>query len=285
MKHFLTIVLVLCCSALSVKAGQVGVYCYLAAVGTEVYQDENIKACLVMAADGTLILEVENLTDDILYIDRGRSFSWVNGQSEPLFIPQANTQSHTHSDGVIDNTGSAHTMTRVSTESFTQRHTLYDQRVLPVAPQGKAQIYAWHQLWKQLNHEVINPGKVGGLFNGKCKGNFCDTQQKFRMGDSRQYTELGTPLQVKAYVEYRFQEHGDGGWHFSLSDYVASVQIGSRDGVDRNGLLRQPALHVKPCFAFRSGKHIGTMIGEAGVVAAAVGVLILAGDAAEPDDF
>ena len=73
---------------LSASASQVGVYCMMGSEGTQIYRDQNIRMEIALTINGTAVLEVENLTDKVMYIDLARSFVWVNGASKSLSQPR-----------------------------------------------------------------------------------------------------------------------------------------------------------------------------------------------------
>lgn len=275
MKQHLTALVALLCIILPARAGRVGVYCYFSTDKAAVYQDRNIRARIMTSPDGAALLEVENLTGRVIYIDRGNSFSYVNGQSSPLFMPSSNTQSHTYGRGVIDQDN--FDVQWVEGESHTESRTIYDQRILPLAPYGSAFVYAWQQLPLLLNPAVIRLGQSNGAFSFKGKGRFADSHRPFAKGDRRHYTPATTPLSIRANIEYSFSEWGDNKQRALLSDFVETIVIGSHKGVDTNGLLN-PRLATSAagpsCFAFRSGQSVGSGIVTWGLVAMGVAAII-----------
>ena len=271
---------------LTAKASRVGVYCYMAMTGTESFEDNNIRARIALTPDGAALLEVTNLTDKILFIDRGRSFSFVNGESAPMFRPQTETETHSYGVGAIDNHARPNDIKWISGEVHSQSLTVYNQRTLPIAPHGKAVVFAWKPLHQLLRNDIILTGHNGGMFSYGSKGRFCDTGRKFSRGDSRFYQADNTPLTLAASVEYSFDEQSDHHERFSLSDYVESITIGSYKGVSKEGVLTRSMQATGPCFAFRSGKSMGSSIGELATLATTVGIIVTIANASkmeEPD--
>ncbi len=264
-------------------ATQVGVYCYLSSTGTETYQDDNLLARIVITDDGCAVLEVENLTDRILFVDRGRSFSWINGESAPMFIPQSDTESHTYGLHTIEEEDPQHRI-YVSQESHTYSHTVYDQRIKPIAPRGKSVVYSWNSLKKLMDSNKVDIGNTGGWFRYHCRGRFCDTGRKFEKGDSHYYTPDNTPLYIKADLEYSFEESGTDRLTMHVADYVARIDIGSRDGISKHGILLSRGRTASPCFAFRSGKPFSHNIGEFVSVASLVALYVAIKDMSEPPE-
>ena len=54
---------------LTAKASRVGVYCHMSTTGTEIFEDNNIRARIALAQDGAALLEVTNKTDKIQITD------------------------------------------------------------------------------------------------------------------------------------------------------------------------------------------------------------------------
>ena len=102
--------------------------------------DSNIQASIRLSPQGEALLEVENLTDHIIYVDRRNSFSYVNGQSVQLFLPSVNTESHTVGRGVIYDDSSD--IKWVDGESHTSSMTIYNQPIQAIPPHGISVIYA-----------------------------------------------------------------------------------------------------------------------------------------------
>lgn len=132
---------------LSASASQVGVYCMMGSEGTQIYRDQNIRMEIALTLNGTAVLEVENLTDKVMYIDLARSFVWVNGASTSLSQPRM--------------------------DSFEA-----EDRLLTIAPHGVNTIYAWEQLPLLLNPQMIYVGEPKSWGNTS-RGRFLDTNKKF----------------------------------------------------------------------------------------------------------
>lgn len=237
---------------LSASASQVGVYCMMGSEGSEMYCDQNIRLQIALTIDGTAVLEVENFTSQVMYIDLARSFVWVNGASKSLINPRM--------------------------ESFET-----EERMLTIAPHGANTIYAWEQLPLLLNPQMIYVGEPKSWGNTS-KGRFLDTNKKFHKGDKRRYTRHTTPLALAADIEYRFTEDGEAEPRVKVSDYVESVKVESNMWVDKHGKLVNPRLFPHPCFAFRSGKTGGAVLSEALGLTAVAGLIVL-GAVVAPDEY
>lgn len=251
-------------------ATRVGVYCYMNGPSLNANGDSNIQASIRLSPQGEALLEVENLTDHIIYVDRRNSFSYVNGQSVQLFLPSVNTESHTVGRGVIYDDSSD--IKWVDGESHTSSMTIYNQPIQAIPPHGISVIYAWRELPLLLRPDMIEIGKDGGWFSYHCRGRFTDSQSRFKKGQSRQYAEDDTPLTLSALISYAIDNPHSSAQRVNCTDYVTRIAIDSESGLSKDGLLRSP--YAERCFAFRSGKSTGAVIGEYATVAALAAVII-----------
>ena len=297
-RRFLFALLMLLCMDGSAFARRVGVYCYMGNVGGEVCSDENVCVSLSVGPDGAALLHVENLTDRVVYVDRGNSFAYTNDLSRPLFVPSSSTESHTYSHGIVD--AVTPDLAVVDAESHTNSHTVYDQRIVPIAPFGRAVIHAWDYLPSLLRKDMVDIGNTGHGFQYSCKGRFLtastDTRyhevmtgvRPFRKGDTRHYTPDASPLALSADVQYCFAESGEDSQRLRVSDYVVAIVVGSYKGVSKNGVLSGLPVgneRQQPCFAFRSGRAAGNVLYDVATVAAAVGLVAsIASMGDMPDD-
>lgn len=256
----------------SAMGARVGVYCFFSAGDSRVCNDDNILTRFVVASDGTALLEVTNLTDNVVYIDRGNSFSYVNNFSAPLFEPTSSTESHTYGHGIIHGDSQDY-VKRIEGESHTSSRTVFDLRIQPVAPHGTAIVYEWHDLPLLLRPDIIWIGHKPTLFATKCKGHFAGSAHAFRKGESRNYTLNDTPLSLTVNLLYAMDENGTQPHRVCVSDYVDRIVVGGCRGVSKEGLLALPS-SLANCFAFRSGKSMGAVIGECVPVAAAAAAIV-----------
>ena len=254
------------------SAKRVGVYCLMANNGSEVYEDDYVAVRLVLTPDCAALVELVNLTDSILYVDRGRSFAYVNGQSDNLYHPRVQTDSHTYSRGVIDHTW--HDVSFYNGESHTSTVTVADERILMVAPHGVALVAEWRDLPFLIRPDMVDVGRRGGHFDLGRNGRFLTPStdmasaavmsvytrmstkgEKFRKNRQRRYSAQATPLSLGAYIQYSFHEDGTVVRNARVDDYVSQISIGSTGLVDSHGVLKPSAYgrFNKPFFAFRTG--------------------------------
>ena len=282
----------------SASARRVGVYCYMSGTGSEVFHDGNVEVRLVLSVAGHAIVEVENLTDDVVFVDRGRSFAWVNGLSATMFLPSSHTETHTQGYGTVEH--DIRHVTWIGGESHTDSQTVYDRRILPVAPHGTAVVYEWRRLPQLMRKDMISVGRDGSLFSSKCRGAFLspstaagaatdsDNGKKFKKGDRRAYAAEASPLTLAADVQYSLNEDGSQPVRAYVTDYVSSIVVGGSEGVGKDGALRTffpHALGGKQCFGFRSGKSSGLIVGEIASLALVVAIPLAIGSQSldEPD--
>jgi len=280
------------------SARRVGVYCYMSGTGSEVFHDGNVEVRLVLSPAGHAIVEVENLTDDVVFVDRGRSFAWVNGLSATMFLPSSHTETHTQGYGTVEH--DTRHVAWISGESHTDSQTVYDRRILPVAPHGTAVVYEWRRLPQLMRKDMIRVGSDGSLFSSKCLGAFLSpstaagvatdtgSSKKFKKGDSRTYAAEASPLTLAADVQYSLNEDGSQPVRAYVTDYVSSIVVGGSEGVGKDGALRTffpHALGGKQCFGFRSGKSSGLIVGEIASLALVVAIPLAIGRQSfdEPD--
>lgn len=228
MKKLFTLLLVQMCTA-TVWASQVGVYCLMGSEGTEVFCNDSIRARIRLNNRGTALLEIHNLTDRIVYVDRAHSYASVNGLSESLYM------------------------------------MLHEQRLQALIPHSTTILYAWENLPCLLDPDIIYTGKPGGWYESRCKGWFENKHHKFSKGDQRRYTRGNTPLLLAADIQYGFQQLGEPTGHATVSDYVSRIVVDTRRGVSSDGELQPECPVHRSCFAFRSGKSTATIVGECAV--------------------
>lgn len=267
-KKFFLLISALLTITLTASARRVGVFCQMAATGTQISEDGNIRASIVIDSEGEAVLEIENLTDKVMFIHRKRSFSLVNGISEPMYLRQYNTESHTTQQSVITENNTFNTKT-IDSESHTNSHTIYDQRVLPIAPHGRCVVYEWTELPRLLRQDVVDIGQTAAFYS-LCNGRFMDTGKKFRKGDHRYYTAENTPLMLAADVEYSFNEKGENSHRMVIQDYVSSIRVGRSKDVKRGYML-----NTTPYFAFTSGKKTNVVLAGVGLTALVAAVVYL----------
>ena len=249
------------------SASRVGVYCSFAKGAASVSDNGKVRTWISLSTDGEALLQVENLADEIVYVDRGNSFSYVNGASAPLFIPSTDTESHTFERGVLKDIG--HGISWMRGESHTATRTVFDMRVLPVAPHGVSVVYVWKNLAQMLRPDVVLTGKEDALLRYHCKGRFADSQKTFKKGDERSYTPETTPLLLSAQLSYTFkditseQKEAVPLLRASVTDYVSHIRVGSCRGA------RQYST-AAPGFCFLSGKSKGSILTEWATMAASV---------------
>lgn len=247
---------------------------------------------------GHAIVEVENLTDKVIFVDRGRSFAWVNGQSVTMFVPSSHTETHTQGYGTVEH--DIHHVTWISGESHTDSQTVYDRRIMPVAPHGTTVVYEWSRLPQLMRKDMIRVGRDGTLFSANCRGAFLSpstaagaatdsgSSKKFKKGDRRTYAAEASPLTLAADVQYSLNEDGSQPVRAYVTDYVSSIVVGGSEGVGKDGALRTffpHALGGKQCFGFRSGKSSGLIVGEIASLALVVAIPLAIGRQSfdEPD--
>ena len=293
------------------QAARVGLFCYLSGSESGLCSDSLLTTRLVLTPTGEAVVEVENLTDDIVYINRDNSFALVNGQSAPMFTPSAQSESHTVVSGSVEQVW--HDVSWMNGEAHTTKQTVYDRRILPVAPHGRAIVFVWNDLPSLLRSDIIETNYRGR--GAMCKkGRFLtardgygpsamlpaySTEKKFRKGDCRNYNDASTPLALVADIQYsttdplRQSANSPGAaekatsqvFRARVSDYVETIAVGPYDAISKQGQLLTnypPMSDGRPCFAFRNGKNASLEIGTVTAVGLLVAAVVAA-HASAPD--
>lgn len=298
-KHFakLFLLLILFSVVTTVQARRVGVFCFLSGGQNSHYADGKIRAQILPLPDGQAVVEVENLTDRIVYIDRGRSFVYTNNNSSPMFVPSSQTEAYSQGRGVITQTDSS--MAWGSFEANTTASTHYDQRILTIAPHGTAQVYIWNDLSYLLRQDMVYAPreKMGHFITSSTLSGAHDSsanRQAFRKGDSRFYSADATPLSLSVDMSYAFTEpfaqmEKTTGTADSevvrvrMSDYVSAIVIAPYKSILSDGSIDYalaPSVGDRLCFAYRCGNNKATVAGIAiaGVIVGAVAAALLVPD-------
>ena len=175
--------------------------------------------------------------------------------------------SGTYMEGVVVDDRTFSGTKWIQGESHTDSRTMFDSKILAIAPHGRSMIYEWAELPKLLRQDIIQVGKASAMYV-KCLGRFLDTGKNFRIGDRRDYTLEGTPLLLAADLEYSFTKNGEDSQRLYLQDYVKSIQISNAKYVEDYDMRDSG-----PYFAFRSGKSNFTSVLEGLGVCATVGAI------------
>ena len=190
-------------------------------------------------------------------------------------------------------------MSWINGEAHTNSQTVFDRRILPVAPHGRTTIFAWNDLPRLLRNDIIETHYKGQ--GAMCrKGRFVNTLgKKFQKGDYRHYETNTSPLTLAVDIQYGFddplqynynsnsiqQEGNHERYRTTVSDFIETIVIGSYEGVGKDGRLvtnYPPMGQGRPCFAFRNGRNASYEIGTIAAIGALVGLVVIA-DAAQPD--
>ena len=284
-----------------VHAGRVGVYCYMDGDGLDVASDANVRLRLAVTPAGDALLQVENLTDRLVYVDRGLSFAYTNSLYRTLFVPSSQTESHSYTHGVVEKAGKDWAW--IDGETHGQSQTVWDQRVAAVPPHATATVFVWEHLARLLRPDMVDTGSTGSwTFRHKALGHFLTPStataypagetgalgSKFRKNQVRHYASDATPLALRADVVYSFGDPRMGasaadsvGGRLQVGSFLRAMAVDSYRGVSRDGVYR-PGFFPKamagrlPSFAFRSGRSVGEVLTEAVAVAAPVVVIVAA---------
>lgn len=249
----LTLLGFFCLLCLTTSAKRLGVYCFFADNGSQLYEDENVKLLISSDYEKNIIyLAIYNKRNDIIYVDKGNSFAYINGKPETLFKNSVTTTSNTTGSGVSVNLGDMARALRLSTpvanglspftisnNNYEQRGTtVFEQRIISVAPNSVSIIYIWDSLKKQFQKSVVDVGDVSDMWMPttiKKQGRFINStgnREKFAKGLSKHYEEGFSPLDLKAVVKYSREENFASSNLVTVSNYVADMVIDSYKGIN-----------------------------------------------------
>ncbi|MBQ2779587.1 MAG: hypothetical protein IJF46_07435 [Bacteroidaceae bacterium] len=205
------------------SAKRVGVYCYFANDGSQLYEDNNVRVELTME-NTNLVLAIYNKTDDALYIDSENSFIYNN-------------------ENIV---GSLRSKKQFKSE---------EQPVLIIAPGSRIVLCTWKNLNIMFDKTLIKRHKCFG------RGSFVDSatgkKEKFVKWLSRSYTKERTPFSVRGIIEYSKNKNLESTTKATVSNYITDIIIDSYKGVKDPGkeLPNCRALKDRPSdYSFVSGK-------------------------------
>lgn len=244
----------------------VGVYCFFANDKSQLYEDYNVKA-IVALDDGVLQLAIYNKTNSVIYVDRASSFGYTNGKADMMFKNSAYSTNNTSGGGVSVNAGSianalgiggvagtiANGVNFGSGTSFQNGTTVYEQRVIAIAPQSLTVLYEWKYPHRYFKSNIVDVGKSGSTddFERGKNGYFVSsygTRDKFKVGASRHFNKQFTPLEVRGVIKYSTEESFSSFETISVSDYISDIIIDKRNNPQN---LYQFA--NRPCYFFETG--------------------------------
>ncbi len=290
------LLLCICFICINAIAKRVGVFCFFADNGSQIYEDENIKLAIVFDKySGELALY--NKTDKIIYIDRGNSFAYTNETPETLFKNESRTTSYITGESTSFNYGGiANALgingivggilqgTTVNEGSAVQHGvTVHEQRIVAVAPKSIMLLYSFENLYSNLRY--IYPGEYKNGFidlnigeQGKFINPITGKLEKFKKGMIKHYGINDTPLSLNGVVKYSTEENFSTSKLAQVSNYVCDIVIDSYKGVAKPYKLKycQPYMgHQYYCFKTGSSNPLSYIAGITTFTAVIVGCIVL----------
>lgn len=223
-KVFLFLLFSLC--GFSAEARRVGVFSFFADDGKQIYEDENVRVVIAVKYNKPY-LAVVNKTDHVIYIDKGSSFVYKNGEATCLFSNSSYSSGTGSAGGASVNLGGVAGALGVggavgsilggvnvgggrSTQSST---TFYEQRVMALAPKAAYTLYSWESPYVSLpNHK---PRKAGRTWS---------------------YGRHNTPYVIEASLRYSSDESFSSVQEAVVSDYISDVVYDKRSYAKHNYL-------------------------------------------------
>ncbi|MBR0037067.1 MAG: hypothetical protein IJP70_05445 [Bacteroidales bacterium] len=272
--------LMLCTAA---QAKRVGVYCFFADNGEQLYEDENIQLYVGKLADGQSVgngakgtssksggktgVVIVNKTNKVIYIDKANSFFTLNGETKSYFQNAAYSTGQSTSTGASMNMGglaksmgiggvaggALSGLTVGGGSTATNTTTIFEQRVIGIAP-GTAQVLTEVSTRKSLSEAYI---KGGG--DGLSKATFNSPREKLRLGAARHYTAYQSPLSVKASIKYSLKEtfEEESSVMATAGNFIEHIVIDNHKGLkDAGADLRYCAPYrEKNCCAYKANTN------------------------------
>ncbi len=259
-KLFLFLLFALC--GFSAEARRVGVFSFFADDGKQIYEDENVRV-VIAVNDNEPYLAVVNKTDHVIYIDKGSSFVYKNGQATCLFSNSSYSSGTGSAGGASVNLGGVASALGVggavgtilggvnvgggrSSQSST---TYYEQRVMALAPKAAYTLYTW-----------ANPSSYVSLPNPKPR----------KKGRTWSFERHNTPYVIEALLRYSADESFSSVQEVTVSDYISDVVY------DKASYAKRGYLYVGPyCRLFSGRNGVCTWRGPANGLWVGVGALSL----------
>lgn len=288
MKRFV-FVFVLCLIVFTASAKRVGVYCFWADNGQHLYEDESVKVILTVD-NNSPVLAIYNKTDDVVYVDRGNTFVYTNGQPQTLFKNTSTTSSNTDMGGASLNLGGLAGALGIGGvaggilggttvgggNASTQGTTVYETRVLAIAPKSVTILFKWVDAYTFFNPNLI---EVGNYIEKRDRFINPQTGEKVKVeiGMTRHYDENMPLLYLKGNVKYSKLENMDAAKSATVTNYITDVVIDSFKGIKD---MSYPLPYCQPyqgksLYKYKSG--VGWAATPAGLNAVLWGSGIIAG--------
>ena len=285
---------------LTVSAKRVGVYCFFADNGSQLYEDENVKVVIAMEG-GAGQLALYNKTDNIIYVDKANTFAYTNGQPETLFKNSATTTNHTTGQGASLNLGGVAGAlgiggvvggilggTTIGGGSSVQNGTtVFEQRVIAIAPKSISVLYSWNLLKDYFDKFKVEVGEAGEYgFTIDRQGRFVNpdtgSKEKFSKGLSRHYESGMSPLELRGVIKYSTEENFNSSHLVNVSNYITDIVIDNFRGVE-NANYNLPYCRQffgRSVYSFRAGGAwtqcglgiIGFIVGPLGLMGLYMGL-------------
>lgn len=273
--------------ALSTAAKSVGVYCFFSDTKTNIYEDDNVQL-VGTYAEGKIHIGVINKSSKIIYIDKANSFIYINGTPISLFTNAVHTTGTTNSKGHSVNLGGiarglgvggslATGLSAINVgggSSVQNTTTIYEQRILAVAPLATEILYSIGDLRHQFDKDIVYAGEKPSFnnFSAGRHGMFVDQKTGkrtiFKIGDIRHYQQQESPLEAKAAITYSTNEQFNDSKLITISHYISDIVIDNKKGAKNNKKAAKANLpYCAPyiaknmeCHRFISGRNVGVPI-------------------------
>lgn len=263
-------------------ATRYGVYCFLDYAANHLYEDDVVK---VVIAPGDnmeqLQLAIYNKTNSVIYVDKENSFAYINNVPTTLFSNSVYSIGYGTEDGTAVNLGGIASalgirggigsimggITVGSGSTQTNSRTIYEKRIVSVAPQSVAILYDWKSCRKLLEETQFMNAKsleygITSYQIASRRGYFMNAatgkKTKLRKGISLPFNSSNSPLKYKAVIKYSQTEDFASSQQVTIDNYLSVIVIDNFRGVKNFGKAKTPYCTPymnQPCIRFVSGSE------------------------------
>ena len=182
-------------------------YFYFDNTNMHQYEDENVRVYMVTSG-----IYISNKTDKIIYVDKERSFSILNGSYEKMFKNSVHTDGTSSGSGVGVNMGIIHpnlsNITISSSSGAYNQTTTYETRIVPVPPRATTQLVEWLSPFKLMASKGFIKDNGNVLFSFTPRSRYIEQGKKIKLkkGFIRTYEPNTSPLRYRTLITYSLTE-------------------------------------------------------------------------------
>ena len=217
-----------CLTAMNASAAKaVTQFAFFADNVSHIYEDETIRVMIYFDATAyKTSLTVINKTDAVVYLDKGTSFVYFNGEATCLYTNASHTNTTGNIGGASVNLGSVagamgvggaigQALGGVNVGGGTTKQnstTVYEQRVIMLAPRAGYTLQQWAWNWETVSEKNAKGRPV----------------MNHKSGTELHYTDQNSPYRVAGMLTYSTTEEFAESKQASVSNYVSDYVVGGK---------------------------------------------------------